>query len=185
MWGRQAHHIELTPADREVLERIVRNGRSEQRIARRGRILLAMPHPESLVDDVADALGIARSIVWRVCRRYGDEERGLEGLHDAQRGGRPRQFSPLVRVQIEQLACCELLGVGLRVNLTHWSTRRLAQVAIQRGIVPQIAHSSVALILKQADLQPHRYIYWKTPTLNTDFVVRASRILGCYESVVL
>lgn len=91
------------------------------------------------------------------------------------------RFPPLERVQIEQLACCEPLGVGL--HMTHWSTRSLAQVAMQRGIVPQIAHSTVALILKQAELQPHRYRYWKTPTLNAEFVDRASRILWCYEHV--
>ena len=93
MWGRPAHHIELAAADREVLERIVRNGRSEQRHVRRGRILLAMQESETEVEEVAEALGIARSTVWRVCRRY--EERGLGALQDALRAGRPRQFSPL------------------------------------------------------------------------------------------
>ncbi len=95
--------------------------------------------------------------------------------------GAPGRFPPLVRVQIEQLACCEPIGIGL--HMTHWSTRSLAQMAIQRGLVPQLAHSTVGLILKQADLQPHRYRYWKTPTLNADFVGRASQILWCYEQV--
>lgn len=90
-------------------------------------------------------------------------------------------FPPLVRVEIEQLACCEPAGVGL--EMTHWSTRSLAQVAGERGIVPKIAHSTVSLILKTADLQPHRSRYWKTPTLNAEFRRRASRILWCYETV--
>jgi hypothetical protein len=90
-------------------------------------------------------------------------------------------FPPLARVQIEQLACCEPAGIGLQ--MTHWSSRSLAGSAVAQGIVPSIAHSTVALILRQATLQPHRYRYWKTPCLDAKFVERASRILWCYEQV--
>lgn len=65
--------------------------------------------------------------------------------------------------------------------MTHWSTRSLACVAVERGIVPHIAHSTVSLILRHADLQPHRSRYWKTPTVNTKFRQRAARVLWCYE----
>jgi hypothetical protein len=85
----------------------------------------------------------------------------------------------LVRVQIEQLACCEPSGVGWQ--LTHWSTRSLACAVIEQGIATTIAHSTVSLLLRAADLQPHRSRYWKTPTLNADFVERARSILWCYE----
>lgn len=88
-------------------------------------------------------------------------------------------FPPLQRVEIEQLACCQPIGLGL--HMTHWSTRSLAQIAVQRGIVPQIAHSTISLILREADLQPHRSRYWKTPKLNEEFRQRAARILWCYE----
>jgi hypothetical protein len=69
----------------------------------------------------------------------------------------PERFPPLERVELEQLACCDPAGIGLA--MTHWSTRSLAQAAVQRGIVPQIAHSTVSLILRQAELQPHRSRY--------------------------
>lgn len=91
----------------------------------------------------------------------------------------PGRFPPLQRVGVEMLACCDPLGLGL--HMTHWSTRSLAQVAAERGLVPAIAHSTVSLILRTADLQPHRSRYWKTPTLNSAFVKRAARILWCYE----
>lgn len=91
------------------------------------------------------------------------------------------RFPPLQRVEIEQLACCAPAGIGL--EMTHWSTRALAQVAVERGIVPQIAHSTVSLILRSASLQPHRTRYWKTPTLNAEFCERAARILWLYERI--
>lgn len=91
------------------------------------------------------------------------------------------RFPPLQRVEIEQLACCAPAGIGL--EMTHWSTRSLARVAVERGIVPQIAHSTVSLILRSASLQPHRTRYWKTPTLNAEFRQRAARILWLYERI--
>lgn len=77
------------------------------------------------------------------------------------------------------LVCCDPLGLGLR--MTHWSMRSLAQLAAERGLVPAIAHSTVSLILRAADLQPHRTRYWRTPTLNAEFVERAAKVLWCYE----
>jgi len=89
-------------------------------------------------------------------------------------------FPPLVRVQIEQLACCSPAGIGL--HMTHWSTRTLAKAAVDQGLVPGIAHSTVSLLLRDADLQPHRSRYWKTPTLDDTFRQRAARVLWCYEN---
>lgn len=88
-------------------------------------------------------------------------------------------FPPLQRVEIEQLACCDPVGIGL--EMTHWATRSLAQIAVKRGIAPRIAHSTVSLILRDADLQPHRSRSWKTPTLHEKFRERAARGLWCYE----
>jgi len=171
--------IRLTDADRNKLQRIVRDGRTEQRVARRSRILLAMENPETIVENLAEQVAMTPTGVWYVCRRY--ETCGLDAIDDAPRSGRPREISALERVAIEQLACCEPAGLGLK--MTHWSTRRLARIAAERGIRPKIAHSTVSLILRDADLQPHRNRYWITPTLNAEFLERASRILWCYERV--
>lgn len=89
-------------------------------------------------------------------------------------------FPPLQRVGIEMLACCEPARLGL--HMTHWSTRSLAEIADKRGIAPKIAHSTVSLILRSADLQPHRSRYWKTPKIDDAFLKRAARILWCYEN---
>jgi len=88
-------------------------------------------------------------------------------------------FPPLQRVGIEMLACCTPAALELR--MTHWSTRSLAQVAVELGLAPRIAHSTISLIQRKADLQPHRSRYWKTPTLDGTFLQRAARILWCYE----
>jgi hypothetical protein len=65
--------------------------------------------------------------------------------------------------------------------MTHWSTRSLARAARLQGIAPAISHSTVAVILRDAALQPHRSRYWKTPTPDDTFRQQAARILWCYE----
>jgi transposase len=88
-------------------------------------------------------------------------------------------FPPLQRVEVERLACCEPAGIGL--HMTHWSTRSLAQAARQQGIAPTLSHSTVALILRGAELQPHRSRYWKTPVPDDTFRTLAAKVLWCYE----
>ncbi len=138
-----------------------------------------MEDSETLVDDFTYAVRMTRTGVWYVCRRY--EPAGLDAIYDAPRTGRPREISELERVAIEQLACCELQG--LKLELTHWSTRSLTAMARQRLHRPQLAHSTVSLILRDADLQLHHSRYWITPTLDAEFVRRATRILWLYERV--
>ncbi|MFL5343898.1 MAG: IS630 family transposase [Hyalangium sp.] len=65
--------------------------------------------------------------------------------------------------------------------MTHWSTRSLARAAQLRGIAPVLSHSEVALILRDAELQPHRSRYWKTPTPDDSFRHQAAKVLWCYE----
>nr|WP_224365397.1 transposase [Hyalangium versicolor] len=68
--------------------------------------------------------------------------------------------------------------------MTHWSTRSLALAARRQGIASTISHSTVALILRDAELQPHRSRYWKTPVPDETFRAQAAKVLWCYEHVV-
>jgi len=138
-----------------------------------------MANPDTVIEQLAEHVELTRVGIWKLCRRY--EDRGLKAVYDAPRAGRPWELSPLQRVEIEQLACCAPSGIGL--HMTHWSTRSLARVAVLRGVVPHIAHSTVSLLLRYADLQPHRSRYWKTPTIDETFRKRARAILWCYERV--
>src|SRR3712207_5340379 len=82
--------IELSAEDVAYLQRLVQDGRTEQRVARRARALLAMSDPETVVQDVADRLELRRETIWHLCRRY--EQVGVKVVEDAHRDGRPRTF---------------------------------------------------------------------------------------------
>ena len=92
MRGRPPRNIELSRKDAAYLERLVRDGRTEQRVARRARILLAMADPATVVEELAARVEQRRETIWHLCRRY--EEVGVEVVEDAPREGRPRTFSP-------------------------------------------------------------------------------------------
>ncbi len=179
MRRRAPHIIRLSKSDGQEIEQVLRDGRTEQRVARRSRVLLAMQDPQTVVAELGRQVDMTRFGIWSLCRRY--EAVGLNALYDVPRSGRPREISALERVAIEQLACCEPAGLGLK--MTHWSTRSLALIAVKRGLVPHIAQSTVSLILRDADLQPHRSRYWITPTLDVEFLHRAGRVLWLYERV--
>jgi biotin operon repressor len=93
MRRRPPHRIELSAEDRQHLDCLVGDGRIEQRVARRARILLAMADPETVVEQLAGKVELTRVAIWKLCRRY--EEMGLEAILDAPRSGRPWQISPL------------------------------------------------------------------------------------------
>lgn len=171
--------VHLERSERHELQRLLEDGRTEQRVARRCRVRLAMADSETIVDDLTREVRMTRTGVWYIGRRY--EQAGLEAIYDAPRTGRPREISELERVAIQQLACCELQG--LKMELTHWSTRSLTTIARQRLHRPHLACSTVSLILRDAQLQPHRSQARITPTLTADFVQRATSILWLYERV--
>ena len=85
--------IALSDQQRQDLLRLVRARSTPQALVRRARIVLraaAEDRPTNL--HIAGELGCKNDTVglWR--RRFA--ERGLDGLHDAPRSGRPPVFSP-------------------------------------------------------------------------------------------
>jgi hypothetical protein len=91
-----------------------------------------------------------------------------------------RAFFPRAeRKAIEDLACQAPASVGWEV--THWSQRSLAQAAGELGRLDSIHQTTVRDILREADLQPYRFRYWKTTIWDDEAVERALKILWYYE----
>jgi len=83
------------------------------------------------------------------------------------------------RKAIEDLSCQAPASVGWKI--THWSQRSLAQAASELEYVDSIHPTSVGDILGEADLQPHRFRYWKTTVWDDEAVERALKILWYYK----
>jgi transposase len=84
--------IHLSSEEVTYLEGLVRDGRTEQRIARRARILLEMADPATIISELADRLEQDRRTIWALCRRF--EALGVDVVKDSYRPGRPRELSP-------------------------------------------------------------------------------------------
>jgi transposase len=100
--------------------------------------------------EIAERIGYTVVQVSRIRRRFA--ERGLAGLHDRPKSGRPPTVSGRTRAQIVTLTL-KPPGPGLR----HWTSRDLAR---KTGV----SHSTVHRIWRAHALQPHRVSTFKFTT---------------------
>jgi len=134
----------LGDGDREVLARWARRPKSSQALALRCRIVLAAADGEATIA-IAARLGCARQTVSKWRGRFA--RRGLDGLHDEPRPGKPRSISDedVERVIVKTLE-------EQPRDATHWSTRSMAaatgmsQTAVSRiwrafGLKPQLTET--------------------------------------------
>jgi hypothetical protein len=109
MRRRKPNTIKISRTDQQGIKRLLRDGRTQQRVVRRAQVLLAMKNPKTVVEELCRKVQMTRVGIWFLCRRY--ETGGLKTIYDAPRSGRPREISALERVSIEQLACSEPSGL--------------------------------------------------------------------------
>jgi putative transposase len=154
----------VSDADREQLRAMVRSRSMPHSLVRRAQIVLLSGEGESN-REVARRCGVTAPAVSHWRRRY--QERGLGGLHDELRPGRPRTHDD------EQVA--ELINLVVQrkpEHATHWSVRSAAQAS-------GISKSTVGRYFALFGLQPHRSKSFK---LSTDpfFVEKVRDIVGLY-----
>jgi transposase len=162
--GRPTTVITINKEERKQLEAIRRSRSLPASIVRRATIILLAADGMANIE-IADKVDVTNSTVgfWR--RRFA--EKGMEGLHDELKAGRPRSLGD------EQVA--ELINKVLHTkpsNATHWSVRQCAE---ETGI----SRSTVHRIFNLFGLQPHRSNTFK---LSTDpfFVDKVRDIVGLY-----
>ena len=163
MRGPRAAAILVSPAQRDVLQRIQRQQTADQRLVRRASLILALA-AQPCIDAVARQLGLTRVTVraWRdrwlevmeVLRRAEQEQTPQQFrrlvemiLDDAPRPGKPATFTPEQIVQIIAVACEPPEQSGRPIS--HWTSRGLADEVQKRGIVAKISPRSVGRFFKR------------------------------------
>jgi transposase len=144
--------VVLTASVRARLKQRVRGRKTPYRDRQRALIVLwaARGWPNARV---ARQLGVSQDMVrtWR--GRFA--QRGLDGLADLPRSGRPRRISALDRAQVCALAC--QLPAETGVPLARWSAPELATELVSRGLTGLLSASSVRRILAEHPIKPWRY----------------------------
>jgi transposase len=147
--------VHLSQTIRGELEDIVRHQRGEARLYRRARMVLLAAEGES-VSEIARRLGTNRLRVGQWLRRF--RERGVEGLEDLERSGRPVEITSLERHQVIAAACKSPGEYGLQQ--TVWTHAALREALISKRLVREISTSEIGRILDEAEIKPHRIRRW-------------------------
>ena len=160
----QRVEVVLSDDDREVLERWARRPKSAQALALRCRIVLAAADGEPS-KDIAARLGCSTQTVGRWRGRFA--RRGLDGLHDEPRPGKPRSIADedVERVIVKTLE-------DKPPNATHWSTRSMAAAT-------GMSQTAISRIWRAFGLKPHQTEAFKLSP-DPQFIDKVRDIVGLY-----
>jgi transposase len=167
--------VVLSGGERRALKKRARGAKTAHRDWLRAQIVLAAARGRASAR-IAAGLGISVDTVRKWRGRFA--ARGLDGLKDLPRSGRPRQISALERAAVVALAC--QLPAATGVPLARWSGPELAAEIIKAGLAGQISPSSVLRILAEHPIKPWQYQSWIFPR-DPDFAAKASVILDLYQ----
>ena len=168
MWMVEA--LVLTVDERRELERRVRALTTSHRDRARARVVLFAADGMAGAQ-IAPMVGLSQQSVckWRCQFR----DRGLDGLVDAPRSGRPLVYGPTDRLVL----MAKVTGEHPQVD-SQWSHSELA-VEMAASAIP-ISASQIGRILAADDVKPHRVQGWLTRRDTPDFWERAADVCGLY-----
>src|SRR5215213_11654717 len=161
-----ASPLPITPADLAELRRWARSSQLPAVLAQRARILL-LAADGALNTEIAERVGVSRPTVIACRRRY--VRRGLDGLPDRHRPGRPQTVRQARRTEILQVT---LNPPPARLGITHWSTRLLAH---ELGV----SRDTIARIWREYGVQPWRAETFKFST-DPQLAAKVHDVVGLY-----
>ena len=168
--------VTLAASERKILKKRVRGAKTPYRDRLRAQIVLQAARGR---DNARIAAGLEISVntvrKWRA--RFA--ERGLAGLRDLPRSGRPREISEADRAAVVALAC--QLPADTGVPLSRWTGPELKRELEDRALArAPMAVSSLLRILAENPVKPWQYRSWIYPR-DPDFAAKATVILDLYQ----
>jgi transposase len=158
--------LPIAADDVAELRRWVRSTKLPAVLVQRARILLLAAEGTANTD-IAGRVGVSRPTVIACRRRY--VRRGLAGLPDRPRPGRPQTVRRIRRSEILQVT---LTPPPAGLGITHWSTRLVAR---ELGV----SHDTVARIWREHGIQPWRVETFKFST-DPELVAKVRDVVGLY-----
>ena len=149
----QAQVVNLSDAERQGLEKLIKRHQVGQQIALRARIVLAAAKGQKN-KAIAQSYDVTLDTV-RLWRNRWIKLQGIsladlsveDRLQDAPRPGAPARITADQRCQIEALACEK--PEGSERPITHWTAREIADELQKRKIVENISPRHAARLLKR------------------------------------
>lgn len=163
---RVAPQIVLSESDRLVLERTCRKHKTSADEKTRARIVLLASEGMQNTE-ISKQTKTSRVTVTKWRSRYA--EKGLEGLLDTPRTGRPRTITTKQIEQVVQKTIAEKPK-----DRTHWSVRSMAK---ETGI----SKTKISLIWQAHQLRPHKETTFKL-SKDPHFTEKIKDVVGLYMS---
>jgi putative transposase len=149
----KAQVVNLSEAERQGLEKLIKRHQVAQQIALRARIILAAAGGLKN-KEIAETNHVTLDTVrlwrnrWVKLQDISLDDLSLEDrLADAPRPGAPARITADQRCRIEALACEKPEGSGRPI--THWTAREIADELKKRKIVETISPRHAARLLKR------------------------------------
>ena len=162
---KKAEPLVLMAEDRGVLEGWVRGAKTEQRLALRGRIILAAAVGRS-IRAIARAEGVRPATVSQWCSRFA--RHGITGLLDAPRSGAKRRYDDATRQRI-----LAKLDEPPPAGYATWSGALVAQA------LGNVSAHQVWRVLRSQRIHLQRRRSWCIST-DPQFAPKAADIVGLY-----
>jgi putative transposase len=147
------------------LQTIARSTTAESRMVLRSKIILLWHQGLSFAETQSE-LGVSEVIINKWRSRF--SEKGMDGLRDLPRSGKPPVITAAQKTQVINLATSKP-GKGY----INWSERRIAEAT-------GMSQSKVHEILREADLKPHKTEYWCGKSTDPEFEQKMVNIIGLY-----
>ena len=165
---------EITSEEGQRLLRILRRSTGSVVTWRRAQMVLlsaqGMPVPK-----IAEVTFTSHDRVREVIHNFNAD--GFDALYPRYRGGRPPTFTPAQRRAIKQLALSRPTDHGL--PFSTWSLTKLAEFLVAEGVVDDISHEGLRVLLRQEGVSFQRLKTWKR-SRDPDFETKKNRILHRY-----
>jgi transposase len=157
--------IQVSPADKGRLERLLADRNTPSKVVWRAKIVLATADGLGTMA-IMRRTGKSKPCVWRWQERYAAE--GVNGLlHDKTRPSGKKPLSGKVKLKVLAKTANETPP-----NATHWSVRTMAKAV-------GISHTSVQRIWAEAGLKPHLVAKFKVSN-DPQFEEKVTDVVGLY-----
>lgn len=163
---------EIDDDEGRQLLRIVRRGTGSVVTWRRAQMVLLSAQGMD-VAKIAEVTFTSPDRVRDVIRNFNAD--GFASLYPKYKGGRPRTFSLPERREIKKIAKSRPVEHGL--PFSTWSLAKLADFLVAEGVVDDISHEGLRILLREEGVTFQRVKTWKT---SNDYAAKKARVEHLY-----
>ncbi|MER6324254.1 IS630 family transposase, partial [Streptomyces coelicoflavus] len=165
---------EIDDDEGQRLLRIIRRGSGSVVTWRRAQMVLlsaqGMP-----VAKIAEVTFTSADRVRDVIHNFNAD--GFDSLYPKYKGGRPRTFTLPERREIKKIAKSRPAEHGL--PFSTWSLAKLADFLVAEGVVDDISHEGLRVLLREEGVSFQRIKTWKT-SRDPDYAAKKARVEHLY-----